>query len=189
MTLDLLFPVLGDSLPTDHGYLLFAAASHLAPVFHDPKTSVRSAAINGTYAGGGRILLGKFSRWRVRLPDERIHRLKWINEETGALNAFWRHCVILFNQDYITLSLCSTPEGLHYIEGFTILFVNHIFGMPLFFFFFRLQMSFVVPLIHVEINADEGKCDVVRREKARDLGGGGVRIDMEELGKLAAAKS
>ncbi len=27
MTLDLLFPVLGDSLPTDHSYLLFAAAS------------------------------------------------------------------------------------------------------------------------------------------------------------------
>jgi len=73
MTLDLLFPVLGDSLPTDHGYLLFAAASHLAPVFHDKDAGVRFTAITGTYAGGGRILLDeKFSRWRVRLPDERI---------------------------------------------------------------------------------------------------------------------
>jgi hypothetical protein len=31
MTLDLLFPVLGDSLPTDHSYLLFAAASIWRP--------------------------------------------------------------------------------------------------------------------------------------------------------------
>jgi CRISPR-associated protein Cas6 len=72
MTLDLIFPVLGDSLPTDHSYLLFAAASHLAPVFHDKDAAVRLAAITGTYAGGGRLLLDKSSSWRVRLPDERI---------------------------------------------------------------------------------------------------------------------
>ncbi len=72
MTLDLLFPVLGDSLPTDHSYLLFAAASHLAPVFHDKDAGVRFGALTGTYAGSGRLLLEKSSRWRVRLPDDRI---------------------------------------------------------------------------------------------------------------------
>jgi CRISPR-associated protein Cas6 len=72
MTLDLLFPVLGDSLATDHSYLLFAAASHLAPVFHDNDAGVRFGAITGTYAGGGRLKLHRSSRWRVRLPDERI---------------------------------------------------------------------------------------------------------------------
>jgi len=35
MTLSLLFPVLDHSLLTDHGYLLDAAASHLAPAIHD----------------------------------------------------------------------------------------------------------------------------------------------------------
>ena len=72
MKLDLLFAVRGRSLPTDHGYQLFAAASHLAPAFHDKDAGVQFGAITGTYAGGCRILLDKLSRWRVRIPDERI---------------------------------------------------------------------------------------------------------------------
>ena len=35
MTLELVFPALGTSLPTDHLYALYAALSRVVPEFHD----------------------------------------------------------------------------------------------------------------------------------------------------------
>jgi hypothetical protein len=44
---DLLFPVLGTTLPIDHNYLLYGALSKLVPRFHDPNGHLRFTAING----------------------------------------------------------------------------------------------------------------------------------------------
>lgn len=56
-TVDLVFPVGGESLPTDHAYLLFAALSHLIPEFHRPEGGLRFAPINGEPTGPGVLRL------------------------------------------------------------------------------------------------------------------------------------
>ena len=68
---DLLFPVLGETLPTDHAYPLYGALSRLVPTFHQPD-GPRFAAINGHRGPRGQIQLYDGSRLRVRLPAERI---------------------------------------------------------------------------------------------------------------------
>src|SRR5947208_792949 len=70
--IDLLFPVLGTSLPTDHLYLLYAALSRRIPAFHDLSHPLRFAAINGQLAERGRIALFDRSRLRLRLTTEHI---------------------------------------------------------------------------------------------------------------------
>jgi CRISPR-associated protein Cas6 len=70
--IDLLFPVLGTSLPTDHAYLMYGALSHRIPRFHDPVGGVRFAQINGQRGGPGQLVLFKKSRLRLRLPTEAI---------------------------------------------------------------------------------------------------------------------
>jgi CRISPR-associated protein Cas6 len=69
---DLFFPVLGDTLPTDHAYLLYAALSRRVPRFHDPAGGVRFAQINGQRGGKGQLVLFEKSRLRLRLPPEAI---------------------------------------------------------------------------------------------------------------------
>ena len=44
---DLVFPVQGEALPTDHAYPLFAALSRLVPAFHDADAKTRFAPITG----------------------------------------------------------------------------------------------------------------------------------------------
>lgn len=68
-TFDLLFPVRGGDLPTDHGYPLYASLSSVWAGFHDPSSGVRFAAVTGVLAGPGRIALAAWSRLRVRVPD------------------------------------------------------------------------------------------------------------------------
>src|SRR6266852_4903905 len=70
--IDLLFPVLGDTLPTDHAYLLYAALSRRVPRFHDAAGGVRFAQINGQRGGKGQLVLFEKSRLRLRLPAEAI---------------------------------------------------------------------------------------------------------------------
>jgi CRISPR-associated protein Cas6 len=69
---DLLFSVLGDTLPTDHAYLLYAALSRRVPRFHDPAGGVRFAQINGQRGGKGQLVLFEKSRLRLRLPTGAI---------------------------------------------------------------------------------------------------------------------
>jgi CRISPR-associated protein Cas6 len=69
---DLLFPVLGEALPTDHAYLLYGALSSVIPEFHDPDGGLRFAAINGQRGPKGQIRLNAGSRLRVRLPTDRV---------------------------------------------------------------------------------------------------------------------
>jgi CRISPR-associated protein Cas6 len=72
MTVDLTFPVQGNSIPTDHSYPLYAALSRLVPAFHDPAAEVRFAPLTGSPGEPGRLRLNEWSHLRVRLPDDAI---------------------------------------------------------------------------------------------------------------------
>lgn len=67
-TVDLLFPVLGSSLPTDHGYALYSCLSHQLPCLHDGGLKFGMATITGRHVGGGMLQLDpRKSRLRLRL--------------------------------------------------------------------------------------------------------------------------
>lgn len=70
--IDLVFPVLGQSVPTDHAYPLYAALSRAVPAFHDPAARVRFAPLTGSAGDPGRLRLTDRSRLRVRLPADAI---------------------------------------------------------------------------------------------------------------------
>jgi len=74
-SVDLLFPVLGTDLPTDHHYPLFAAVTTLLPWLHDPRSRYALAPLTGEYLGNGRLrLLPGWSKLRLRLPAADIPR-------------------------------------------------------------------------------------------------------------------
>jgi CRISPR-associated protein Cas6 len=71
--IELHFPVLGSTLPTDHGYALYAALSRRLPVLHQPDFPVFIGPISGQYVGNGKLeLIERRSRLRLRLPAERL---------------------------------------------------------------------------------------------------------------------
>ncbi len=72
MTVDLVFPVTGTSLATDHAYHLYSALAGLVPNFHEAEGSLRFASITGTAVSGGRLELGPHSQLTVRLPQDKI---------------------------------------------------------------------------------------------------------------------
>jgi CRISPR-associated protein Cas6 len=73
MYVDLHFPVLGESLASDHGYDLYAALARLVPRLHEETYKIRIGPIRGTYAGNGLLHLdARFSRLRLRLAPEEI---------------------------------------------------------------------------------------------------------------------
>jgi hypothetical protein len=73
--IELHFPVLGSTLPTDHGYALYTALSHLVPPLHD-RNAIRIAPIAGQYVGNRILQLVPLrSRLRIRLPTEDIPTL------------------------------------------------------------------------------------------------------------------
>lgn len=47
MTLELVFPAIGTTLPTDHSYSLYAALSVIVPAFHADDAQLRFAPISG----------------------------------------------------------------------------------------------------------------------------------------------
>src|SRR5262245_37090545 len=56
-TVDLLFPVVGARLPTDHGYVLYGALSRTLPCLHDDSVPFGMAPVTGQYVGNGLIQL------------------------------------------------------------------------------------------------------------------------------------
>ena len=72
MTLELVFPVTGATLPTDHSYPLYGALSGIVPRFHDADSPLRFAPVTGIGIAEGRMQLGPHSCLRVRLPDDAI---------------------------------------------------------------------------------------------------------------------
>jgi CRISPR-associated protein Cas6 len=70
--IDVMFPVVGQSLPVDHSYELYAALSHENTWFHEPDCPARFAPINGQPGTPGLLHLTRDSRLRIRLPPEDI---------------------------------------------------------------------------------------------------------------------
>ncbi len=68
--IDLVFPVQGTTIPTDHLYVLYAALSRLVPAFHSQELPLRFAPIPGQWGGKGLIRLYEGSRLRFRLPAQ-----------------------------------------------------------------------------------------------------------------------
>ena len=73
---DLLFPVVGPRLPTDHCYLLYSAMSRVLPCLHDGSVRFGMASVTGAYVGNGLLQLDPMrSRLRLRVSLEDVPRL------------------------------------------------------------------------------------------------------------------
>lgn len=76
--IDLHFPLSGHQIPLDHGYLLFAALSHLLEESEDhwlhECNGIGIHNIRGRYIGPGRLTLTARSRLTIRLPASLLPR-------------------------------------------------------------------------------------------------------------------
>jgi CRISPR-associated protein Cas6 len=68
---DLSFQVLGEALPADHGYGLYAALTHWNEIIHNLE-GLSIQTITGIPDKKGEIYLTEYSRFRMRLPHEQI---------------------------------------------------------------------------------------------------------------------
>src|SRR5437867_1714238 len=68
---ELQYGLTGKALPSDHGYALFSAISHLVPEIHAADW-LAIETVAGTARGDGLTQLDKHARLRVRLPQERV---------------------------------------------------------------------------------------------------------------------
>ena len=68
---ELRYPLVGKSLPADHGHRLYGAMSRIVPAIHESNTW-RMATIGGTLTGRGEIILTEYSRLRIRAGWEQI---------------------------------------------------------------------------------------------------------------------
>src|SRR4051812_40054960 len=74
--IDLLFPVIGSRLPTDHGYPLYSALSRILPRLHEGTLPFGLLPISGQYAGNGLLSLNvRESRLRLRVDTNDIPAL------------------------------------------------------------------------------------------------------------------
>lgn len=64
---ELSFPVIGQTLPADHGYGLYSAIAHLCPEIHEQE-GVSIQTIAGEPDKQGKIYLSRQSQLKVRLP-------------------------------------------------------------------------------------------------------------------------
>ncbi|HEY2911058.1 MAG TPA: type I-MYXAN CRISPR-associated protein Cas6/Cmx6 [Gemmataceae bacterium] len=72
MFFDLIFPVRGEQVPTDHAYSLYGALSRIVREFHDKQSGLHFLTLNGVPAAPRLLQLTDRSRLRVRLPDDQI---------------------------------------------------------------------------------------------------------------------
>jgi CRISPR-associated protein Cas6 len=73
---DMLFPVLGTRLPTDHGYALYSALSRILPHLHNGTLLFGLVPITGRYEGRGFLSLNvRDSRLRMRVEANDIPTL------------------------------------------------------------------------------------------------------------------
>ena len=75
-TVDLLFPVVGRRIATDHHYALYSALTHLLPCLHDGSLEYSLAPIPGVYIGQGFLACDPtHSQLRLRLRAGDIPRV------------------------------------------------------------------------------------------------------------------
>lgn len=72
LILELVFPVAGAELRSDHAYPLYAALSRLVPAFHGADSGVRFGPIGGATSAAGRLQLTAHSYLPVRLPQNAV---------------------------------------------------------------------------------------------------------------------
>lgn len=82
---DLRFPVVGTTLPSDHGYAMFAAISRVIPEAHGSDW-LALETIPGVARGDGLIHINERARLRVRLPQERLPLMLKLAGKRLALN-------------------------------------------------------------------------------------------------------
>jgi CRISPR-associated protein Cas6 len=72
-TVNLYYPVLGETLPTDHGYALYGALARALAALHEGSSPILVGPILGRYTGGQTLRLERRrSNLRLRLPAEAI---------------------------------------------------------------------------------------------------------------------
>lgn len=82
---ELKFPVVGTTLPSDHGYAVFAAISRLIPEAHGSDW-LALETIPGVGRGDGLIQINERARLRMRLPQERLPLVLKLAGKRLALN-------------------------------------------------------------------------------------------------------
>ena len=75
---ELKFPVLGSSLPSDHGYAVYSCISRLIPQIHEGDW-LAIDTVPGTSRGDGTILINERARLRVRAPQDFVKLLLQIS--------------------------------------------------------------------------------------------------------------
>lgn len=70
MVIELHFPILGESLPVDHGYLLYSALCKELPALHSNGNGLAIGPISGLRGSGGTLALSRHSRLQLRLPPD-----------------------------------------------------------------------------------------------------------------------
>lgn len=83
--IDLSFRISGDSVPLDHGYLLYSSLSKMNPDLHQADW-LGIHPINGIPAAPGKLGLTQRSRLRFRIPSDNITRLIRLAGKRIALN-------------------------------------------------------------------------------------------------------
>lgn len=72
MILELVFPAVGTTLPTDHAYPLYAALCSLTPAFHAEDSPLRFASITGIGHPDGTLHFSPHSCLRIRLSEDQV---------------------------------------------------------------------------------------------------------------------
>lgn len=114
--IDVVFPVLGQSLPADHGYGLYAALAHANEALHG-QDWLAVQTIRGLRDGEGRVRLSPHAKLRIRLPVERI---PFIYPLAGRELTIGIHTLRLGIPEIRPLAPCASLRArLVVIKGFT----------------------------------------------------------------------
>ncbi len=112
---ELSYPIIGQTLPSDNGYPLYSAISrHLGE--HLPE-DVSLASVGGLVSGRGQVLVSSRSHLRLRTPCEKINLLLGL---AGAVLDVSGHEVFLGVPRVLPLKCCPTLKSrLVAIKGHT----------------------------------------------------------------------
>lgn len=82
---DLTFPIIGNRLPSDHAYSLYASLSRLIPEIHEAD-DLSIQTISGIPTGDGYVYIGDRSTLRIRTPLNRLNQIYRLAGKTIMLD-------------------------------------------------------------------------------------------------------